>query len=312
MGVALLLAIGFVLFWAVLVLLTLDALLRPPRRTLAWCLARNLSSDPGELSPPREFETGEVVEPDKPHARYPVWTVRGDASDGPVAVFCHGWGESRQAVLQRLDALAPVCAEIVSWDLPGHGEASPGPARLGATEHRALLALLDSLPPDKPIVLMGFSMGAGVCLRAAAERPERIAGVIAEAPYRLPQTPARNVMHLKGFPHRLNLRPALALAGLRFGVGPRWQSFDRAALAAGLRCPLLVVHSSADEMCPIEDGRAIADAAPNGRIAEIPGVPHLGLWTDPAGRKDAVAAVRRFIADLGIAAAAPDPAASAP
>jgi pimeloyl-ACP methyl ester carboxylesterase len=297
-GLAVLLGVGFLLFWAWLVAITLDALLRPSRRTLAWCLARGEPSDPSEADPARGFEEGEVVEPRPPHARCPLWRIEGDEPSGPVLVFCHGWGESRQAVLQRLHALAPVCSAIVSWDLPGHGEASPGIARLGASEHLALSALLESLGRERPVVLMGFSMGAGVCLRAAAEEPDRVAGVIAEAPYRLPWTPARNVMHLKGFPHRLNLRPALGLAGVRLGVGPSWRGFDRASLAAGLRCPLLVLHAPEDEMCPIEDGRAIAEATPDGRLEVVPGASHLTMWSEKPTSEAAAGAVRAFLSRL--------------
>ncbi len=301
-GLVILFTLGFAVFWAFLVLLTLYALLRPARRTYAWCVSRSVPADPGELTPPRPFEQGQTTEPSRPHATCPTWTIPGDRPDGPAAIFCHGWGESRQAVLQRLDALLPHCSRVIAWDMPGHGEASPGRARMGTTEHRTLLALLDEQADEQPsspgVLLVGFSFGGGICLRAAIERPGRVIGVIAEAPYRLPWTPARFVMASAGYPHRLSLRPALFLAGLLLDDNPLWRGFDRAALASRLGCPLLVLHAVGDEMCPIADGRAIAAAAPVARLIEFDGVGHTSLWLDATARERAIEAVGTFIEGL--------------
>ena len=300
MGLAILFAAGFLLYWAFLVGCTLRALVCPPRRTFAWCVSRGQPADPGALSPPRAFEEQSVALGHDP-ARFgetPYWVIPGDAPDGPTLLFCHGWAESKQAVLPRLDALLPWCSRVIAWDMPGHGEAPPGCCRLGLEEHHALLALADEVAPDGRVVLHGYSLGAGVCIRAAAECPERIAAVVAEAPYRLPWTPARDVMDSRGFPHRLNLRPALLLVGARFARDPRWSRFDRAAIAARTACPLLILHGVRDTMCPIEDGRAIARAAPHACIAEIPEAAHADMWTNPEAKSTATEALDLFLADL--------------
>lgn len=306
MGLALLLAIGFLVFWLALVALTLRALLYPARRTFAWCVSYGQPADPGGLSPPREFRAETLRAADG--AELPYWVIRGDAPAGPIVIFSHGWGESRQSVLQRLDALAGECSQVISWDLPGHGEASPGRCTLGTGESHALARLFDlvgeHVPPDRPVILYGFSLGAVVSIRAGAECSDRIAGVIAEAPYRQPWTPARNVMDLKGLPHRLNLRPALFLAGLTLGDGPFWTGFDRAELAARLPFPLLVLHGESDAMCPLADGEAIAAAAPDGRLCPIEEAGHLDLWLAPQWREKAGEAVRAFISEIGARAPA--------
>jgi len=292
-GLAILLAAGFLVFWATLVGLTLRALLYPPRRTFAWSVSRGQPADPGALSPPRAFEALMLRDPARPRETLPYWVIRGDDPAGPVTIFSHGWGESRQSVLQRVGALAPVCSRIVAWDMPGHGESGPGPCRLGVEEHRPLIALAEQFA-GSAVVLHGFSLGAGVSIAAAAAGAP-VAAVIAEAPYRLPSTPARCVMRFRGLPYRLNLGPAMMLAGAVLGAGPLWRRFDRAKLAPRVQCPLLVLHAVGDEMCPVADGREIAAAAPRGRMVEAEGGAHLSMWTDAASHGRWADAVRLVI-----------------
>ena len=334
MGLLLLLGIGFLVYWAFLVWVTVDALLNPPRRSLAWCLSRNQPETPASLTPPREFEAGQVPDPRNQPKALPYWRIRGEAPSGPVVIFSHGWGESRQAVLQRLEALLPVCREVIAWDMPGHGEAPRGRGRLGTDEADALGDLLllaqgevldeleheaavmeeeledeadwgeffDRAPkPGAPsVVLYGFSLGAGVSLDAAASKRKRVAGVIAEAPYRTPTTPARSVMAARGFPHVLNLRPALTLIGFISSCGPRWAGFDRAGLAEQVTCPLLVLHGEQDTVSPPEDGRAIAGAAERGEYLGLPDAGHVDIWQQDASRRAATEAVRAFITGLPV------------
>ncbi|HRQ71391.1 MAG TPA: alpha/beta fold hydrolase, partial [Phycisphaerales bacterium] len=161
------------------------------------------------------------------------------------------------------------------------------------------------------VVLFGWSLGAGASIVAAARERvrERVRAVVAEAPYRFAPTPARNVLRLRGMPWRATLMPAMRLIRLAQRTvspppgtpplrgGPLLSpSFDRAAHAARLPCPLLVLHGSDDEVCPIEDGLAIAAAAPNGRIVEVGGGRHNSLWVEEAHRAQAETAVRAFVA----------------
>src|SRR5262249_38296638 len=147
----------------------------------------------------------------------PVWDVEGDRPDGPIFILSHGWGDSRVGALTRTPSLAAFASRLILWDMPGHGEAR-GACTLGLEEVGALFRLIE--PIDKPVVLYGWSLGADVSIAAATVSPS-VTGVIAEAPYRLPRTPARNVLRTFGLPWRINLPLALGLLGIRWGVGPR-------------------------------------------------------------------------------------------
>lgn len=287
LGLLLLLAIGAMLYWLMLVVLTARTLTHPPRQTYASAVSRGQFGDPSELDEPRDFETWIIDSQGRPLS---VWDVRGDAQDGPVAIVTHGWASGKVNSIRRLPLLAGLCSRVVFWDMPGHGE-SGGRCTLGVQETDDLLAIIERVGVDRPIVLCGSSMGSGVSISAGA-RASGVAQVIVEAPYRRAPTPARNVMGFKRAPVRFVLRPALAYVGL--AASGRWtgpdlsrgqdRPFDREILATKLDCPLLVLHGDADLTCPIEDGRAIAQASPQGRFVEVPGGTHQNLWKDEACR----------------------------
>lgn len=287
LGLLLLLAIGAVLYWLMLVVLTARTLTHPPRQTYASAVSRGQFGDPGELDQPRAFEAWTLRSQGRDLS---VWDVPGESPDGPIAIVTHGWASGKVNSIRRLPLLATLCSRVVFWDMPGHGE-SGGRCTLGVQETNDLLAIIERVGHDRPIVLCGSSMGSGVSISAGV-RATGIAQVIVEAPYRLAPTPARNVMVFKKAPVKCVLGPALAYVGL--AACGRWtgpglsrgkdQPFNRELLAARLGCPLLVFHGDADPTCPIEDGRAIAQACPQGRFVEVPGGTHQNLWKDEACR----------------------------
>jgi len=302
LGLAALLLIGLVIGIVALTWYTVYLLTHPLRRTYASALARGRPGDPGELLRPqgdrREYESWTL------HWRggeLPVWDVRGDSPGGPVVILSHGWGDSRVGGLSRAGVLLPMCSRLLLWDMPGHGEA-PGVCTLGTREVGALVSLIERVGGSGPVVLLGWSLGAGVSVAAAARLQEEcgrgVAAVIAEAPYRFPWTPARNVLRGFGLPWRVNLPPAMWGLGMRFGGGAGWPGFDREKLARNLPCPLLVIHGEGDEVCPVEDGREIAAAAPQGGLCIVPGAGHHGLWTEAKSTAVCVGAVQRLFSSL--------------
>jgi pimeloyl-ACP methyl ester carboxylesterase len=284
-GFALLLAGGLLIYLGALTAFTLFRLIRPPRRSYAWAVSRGVPGDP------REFDGGgrvyEAWTLDRAGLRLPVWDLAGEDPAGPVVVLTHGWGESRVTMLARADAIASACARVVLWDLPGHGEA-PGICGFGGREAEDLRALCATI--GRPVVLLGFSLGAEIVIRCAAGGGGAIAGLILEAPYRRGVTPARNMLRRLAFPRLVNLPLALGVIGLlnREGIASRWR--DLAALVRP-GVPTLVLHGGCDAVCPPGDGEAIARAA-GGEFALIRDAAHDDLWAHERTRE----AVRAFLA----------------
>jgi len=278
LGLVQILALGLVFYWLWLVFSTVRSLTRPPRKTYAWALARGIPGDPGECDEHYPFETFSFR---AKHGDIECWRIRGQQPDGPVVVMTHGWGSSKQGGIKRLAGVVPSASEVLLWDLPGHGD-SAGRCALGTNEHHDLCALIQTIPVGKPVVLYGWSMGAGISLCAAIESDADtdVVAVICESPYIHAITPARNVIRLQGFPTRFNLPPALWWVGFRNGIGPRWHGFARDQIAGQLRQPVVVYHGEQDPVCPWTDGQTIAKSAERGRFELVRDAGHNNLWTD--------------------------------
>jgi fermentation-respiration switch protein FrsA (DUF1100 family) len=74
-----------------------------------------------------------------------------------------------------------------------------------------------------------------------------------------------------------------------------FRDFDRVGWASRLQSPLLVFHGSADDICPIDDGRAIAAAAPRALFVAIESAGHNDLWLTEPFRTQCERAVADFL-----------------
>jgi pimeloyl-ACP methyl ester carboxylesterase len=263
-------------------------LYHPPRRALAFALARHLPADPQALG--LAFQNHSFAFADGTSTD--AWIISGRASRGPVVVITHGWADTRYQTLTRLGPLPDVASRLVLYDVRGHGESTAPTSRLGVTEADDLLAILDQLGDfDRPLVLMGFSMGAGASIVAAACDPRRrSAAVIAVSSPRFFGPAIAGILRQVQLP----VYPFVWLIAGHLAVWlQRPRAYDRAAYAAKLTCPLLVLHGSHDDLVPAAAARQIAAAAPRGQFVEFPGAGHVDLaLADPPRYLDVL---RRFL-----------------
>lgn len=109
----------------------------------------------------------------------------GDPAGGLV-LGLHGWSRrnGRHTWRPLLEPLAAARHYAVSIDMPGWGRSEavrPEPLDR-KTAMAVVMAILDTLRPDSPVVLMGKSWGGDLALGVALDHPERVSKLILTAP----------------------------------------------------------------------------------------------------------------------------------
>lgn len=191
------------------------------------------------------------------------------AAGRPAVLLFHGNGENlatmeRSGLFARLDRVG---VAYLAVDYPGYGRSggTPGEESLVAGAE-AGLDRLRRLHPDRPAVVLGWSLGAAVAVQLAAHRPEEVDGLVLLSPWsRLSEVAA---VH---FPAPL----AAPLVGNRY---------DSLAAVSRVRAPALVIHGERDRIIPFAQGEAVATA-----LAARSGVDTRWVPVAPAGHNDLLA-----------------------
>lgn len=296
MGLALLLTIAAVLVCILAVAGLLHALSHPPRKTYAVALGRGQPTEPEAAGLVGEAATLTLSD----QTTTPAWLVRGEDPAGPTVLIVHGFGDSRYGALTWAAWLAPYAPRLVAYDQRGQGESAARRSTLGVREVDDVLAVMDQLHHSDQgagrIVLFGYSMGATVAIAAAARAGDRVAGVIADGPYRFWHEPVGAELRRRRYPGAVMLSLARLLLWLSVSAIRR---FDRVAYARQVNVPMLVLHGTEDAICRIEAAHAIAEAAPQGELVVFEGGGHLDLATLEPGRYRA--ALARFFERISTA-----------
>lgn len=280
MGLLVLFSFALALIIAIGTLTLIHGMTHPQRRTYANALAHDQPTDPADLELAAEtvefnFDDGTMS---------PGWVIEGKKTNGPTVIFTHGWSDSRYGALIRVPLLAEYASRVVVYDMRGHGDSSAKRCGLSIRETQDLLAIMDRVDNGGAMMLWGSSMGAGITIAAAGaeclavkrgEQRKRLAGVVAEGPFRFPTEAAAKHLWIRRCPPQ----PLAWLAAKHFAFwqGETRASFDRANHAANITTPLLIMHGSDDEICPLTSSIKIADAAPDCELVEFEGAIHENL-----------------------------------
>ena len=224
-----------------------------------------------------------------------------DFPERPLLVAVHGW-----LLAGRLwDPLARVLEpdwQLWSPDLPGFGTTSRprGLQPSLATYGRWLAEAIVERAPNRPVVLMGHSLGGSVVLHAAAHLGPQLKGIVQVASgggvYQ-PKAFARvrwagstflqwRPGWLQALPFTDSIRSPLG-ADLRAARGLLACSTNRGAvrqlpqITAALQVPSLWIAGSRDQVMQPGYVRHLAGYAPDHRIVVLEGVGHLAMRETP-------------------------------
>lgn len=189
------------------------------------------------------------------------------ASRQPVAVMVYfgGNGEDLFASAWSVESLASWGATVIGVEHPGYG-ASGGTASganlLANATAAVAFARARALAAGVPLIVVGSSLGTFCAVHVAA------AG-------------GADKLLLRSPPTTLAAAAKQAFWWLPVGMLLRHR-FDSLALAANVRCPVLVVHGDQDEIVPPTFGRELA-AALHAQFVLAPGCGHNDLDLSPNG-----------------------------
>lgn len=209
-----------------------------------------------------------------------AWRLPSATEAAPVIIFLHGNAGSlaHRASRVRQFQREGWGAILVEWRGFGGNAGEPREAGLLADAEAALGLLRAEGVAAGRIVLWGESLGTGVAVRLAAERPDDVAAVVLESPY----------------------TSLLALAGWHYPWAPARlllrDRYDILSRIGTVRAPILVIHGGRDEVVPAAMSRAVAAAA-TATLWEAPQAGHMDLTA--AGAPAVAAAFLRRVLPPG-------------
>jgi pimeloyl-ACP methyl ester carboxylesterase len=244
-----------------------------------------------------------------------------DNGPGPVVVLIHGFPLDRSMWSHQRASVGAIY-RVITPDLRGHGTtAAPDEGYDIDTLADDVLETLDALQLTGPVVLGGLSLGGYVALSIAARFPERIQALLlintraagdtpeaAEAREALarqveaagdarplvdsilPRLFSRSTFERKPelvarMHDRMVKMPARAVAGTLRGMATRP---DRRPLLAGITVPTLVIGGSEDQVVPMAETEAMAEAIPRGTLRVIADAGHLTPVENPHDTSQAI------------------------
>lgn len=188
------------------------------------------------------------------------------AIDKPTIVVIHGVKKNRTDVLRAGLALRDSGFNVLIFDGRAHGNSEGRYVTYGFHERHDVEAVIEWLIKEKKIDrnsigLAGESMGAAISLQVAAHNPW-IGAVWADSPFaslqRVTEEFARRVTKLPGVVLAPVLWTTIQMANYRgkFDV----KTVAPLALAAQIKCPVALVHGTADQLIATEHSQNIYDA----------------------------------------------------
>ena len=208
-----------------------------------------------------------------------------------MIVLCHGYADSKASMLGKAAAFHAMGFSTFLIDFRGSGGSEGNYTTVGfegAADVVTAASRARELLPGKPLTLYGRSMGGAAILRAVSVNGLETDSVVIEAVFDRMLSTIKNrfeAMRVPSFPcaQLLMLWGGRQMGFCGFGHNP-------ADYAAGVRCPVLVLHGEHDKRATSEQARNIFDrlAGPK-RIEIFPGIGHESCYgADPGKWKEIV------------------------
>jgi pimeloyl-ACP methyl ester carboxylesterase/DNA-binding CsgD family transcriptional regulator len=252
-----------------------------------------------------------------------AWAQSGQ---GPMLVKAANWlthleYELRSPVWKHWIEFLSAHFRLVRYDERGCGMSGWQPKTLTLDQWSADLGtVIDAAQPEGPVILLGISQGAAVCVQYAIEHPERVAGMILYGGYARGANKRNTAMAADAYRAMIDLarvgwgsdnptfRQIFTSRFIPGGTPEQLQWFtdlcqktttgeifaslysargavDIEAALASVRSRTLVLHSRDDQVIPVAEGRLLAAGIPDAQFIEFDSRNHILLEHQPAWRR---------------------------
>ncbi|GAB4572650.1 MAG: alpha/beta hydrolase [Anaerolineae bacterium] len=192
-------------------------------------------------------------------------------------VLVHGQNGSMDGDTAQAAAFARAGYPVLMFNLRAHGSSQGQQVTFGAREFMDVLAALDWLQHQQGIVqvgVVGFSMGAGVALRAAF-LDGRVRAVVADGTISRVADAFVGLGRQKGIPAPVMRAVAWAVLGMAsLRAKTLISRADPIRWADRVPCPVLFIHGARDPFNTVAGAGRLAGMAPRGRLWLVPEAGH--------------------------------------
>ena len=239
----------------------------------------------------------------------PARYVRGDhvllhvvsgVPAGPVFLLVHGIGVGCR-YFGRLIPRLEEQGTVLTVELPGFDRA-PKPAEVLTVEDHADLLAAFVREQGGPVVAVGHSMGAQVVTALAVRHPETVAAVALLGPVTDPRERTawqqglrlgQDTLREPPMANRLVFADYARTGPRRYlATLPTMLRYDLESAVTSVPVPAVVIRGTRDPIAKHGWAARVASLLPEGRLVEVPGAPHVVMWSRP----DAVADELRALA----------------
>jgi hypothetical protein len=208
-----------------------------------------------------DFQTVAIATPDG--ETLVGWWKPPAAAKG-VVLYLHGNGYNLGTRAGRLRDLADAGFGVLAIDWRGYGGSTGSPSEAGLlTDARAAYDWAAGHAPGSKIALFGESLGTGVAVHLAGERPA--AGVVLDSPYASIVSVAET--YYPFLPSRLILK----------------DQYRSEEWVTRVKAPVFIVHCDADEQIPLAQAQRLYRAAGEPKEMVVRrGCAHIKTWDGAA------------------------------
>jgi pimeloyl-ACP methyl ester carboxylesterase len=216
--------------------------------------------------------------------------LRAGEAGGARVIMVHGTPGSATAWTDYLLS-PPPDIELVALDRPGFGSSAPDGAVTRLADQAAAVAAL--LPTeDRPVVLLGHSLGGAVVARVAADHPQRVSALVLLAASLDPALETIHPVQRLGAwaPIRALLPRAIRNANAELmALGPELQALADAL--PRIAAKVVIVHGTQDDLVPVANVPFMQARLLGARCIKVvllEGRNHFLPWNSEAAVRDAI------------------------